>query len=122
MSLALRNVTFTSPDPGRLADFWAEALGCTERRDGAEEVLLALPGWLFPRFSFQRGTRAATGDDPVHLDLTAEDMETEVDRLLALGAVKLWTIPVEQSGTTTWTTMRDPDGNKFCVAQRPPGD
>jgi predicted enzyme related to lactoylglutathione lyase len=121
--LELRNVTFTSSDPGRLADFWAGALGYTERRDGEEEVLLAPPDWGFPRFSFQRGRRGpVVDDDPVHLDLTTADMEAEVARLLPLGATVLWTIRAQQSGTTTWTTMRDPDGNRFCVVQRPPGD
>lgn len=122
MAITLRNVTFTSPDPSHLADFWAAALGYPERRDGEEEVLLAPQGWGFPRFSFQRGDRDQVVDDPVHLDLTAADMEAEVARLLAIGAVRLWTIPAEQSGTTTWTTMRDPDGNKFCVVQQPAGD
>lgn len=122
MPITLRNVTFTSPDPRHLADFWAAALGYPERRDGEEEVLLGPQGWGFPRFSFQRGDRDQVVDDPVHLDLTAADMDEEVARLLGLGAVRLWTIPAEQSGTTTWTTMRDPDGNKFCVVQQPAGD
>src|SRR5262249_15908145 len=99
----VRNITFTCADPGRLADFWAAALGYTERRDGEDEVLLAPPDWGFPRLSFQRGEPDAAADtDPVHLDLTAEDMEAEVARLLALGATRLWTITAEQSGTTTW--------------------
>jgi hypothetical protein len=31
--LAVRNITFISADPKRLADFWAAATGCTQRRD-----------------------------------------------------------------------------------------
>ncbi len=123
MPLSVRNVTFTSLDPGRLADFWATALGYTERRDSEKEVLLGPSGWGFPRFSFQRGQQGPTEEqDAIHLDLTATDMEAAVSRLLALGATRLWTIPIAQSGTTTWTTMRDPDGNKFCVVQQLTGE
>jgi hypothetical protein len=122
VAITLRNVTFTSPDPSRLADFWSAALGYTERRERRGEILLGAPGRPFPRFAFQRGDPDWAVDDPLHLDLTAADMQAEVARLVELGAVRLWTIPVERSGTTTWTTMRDPDGNKFCVIQRPPDE
>ena len=110
MPLAVRNITFTSADPKRLADFWAAATGYTQRRDRAEEVLLAPDDWSFPRFSFQHATMPPSGPGRLHLDLTTADMTAEVDRLTGLGATKLWTVDVAQSGTTTWTTMRDPDG------------
>ena len=122
MPLAVRNVTFTSQDPGRLADFWAAATGYTQRRDGPDEVLLAADDWRFPRLTFQRGATPDRGPGRVHVDFTATDMAAEVDRLIGLGATRLWTIDVSQSGTTTWTAMRDPDGNEFCVVQRPPDE
>jgi hypothetical protein len=120
--LAVRNVTFASADPGRLADFWAAATGYPRRRDRAEEVLLAPADWSFPRFNFQRSATPPGVPGRVHLDLTAADMAAEVDRLVGLGATRLWTIDAAQSGTTTWTTMADPDGNQFCVVQQPPDD
>jgi Glyoxalase-like domain len=120
--LALRNITFTSTDPKRLADFWAAATGYPQRRDSAEEVLLAPDDWSFPRLDFQHSATPANGPGRVHLDLTAADMAAEVDRLIDLGATRLWTIDAAQSGTTTWTTLADPDGNRFCVVQQPPGD
>jgi hypothetical protein len=120
--LAVRNITFSSADPERLADFWAAATGYTRRRDSAEEVLLAADDWSFPRLDFQHSPTPTSGPGRVHLDLTAADMAAEVDRLIDLGATELWTIDTAQSGTTTWTTMADPDGNQFCVVQQPPGD
>jgi hypothetical protein len=122
MPLAVRNVTFMSHDPRRLADFWAAATGYTQRRDSTDEVLLAADDWRFPRFSFQRGATPDGGPGRVHVDFTAADMVAEVDRLISLGATRLWTIDVAQSGTTTWTAMHDPDGNVFCVVQQPPDD
>jgi catechol 2,3-dioxygenase-like lactoylglutathione lyase family enzyme len=122
MSLVVRNITFSSADPKRLADFWSAVTGYTQRRDSEEEVLLAPDDWSFPRFSFQHAATPRSGLGRLHLDLTAADMAVEVDRLVGLGATTLWSVDLAQSGTTTWTVMHDPDGNEFCVVQRPQGD
>jgi catechol 2,3-dioxygenase-like lactoylglutathione lyase family enzyme len=119
MSLVVRNITFSCADPKRLADFWSAVTGYTQRRDSQEEVLLAPDDWSFPRFSFQHAAAPRSGPGRLHLDLTAADMVVEVDRLSGLGATTLWSVDMAQSGTTTWTVMRDPDGNEFCVVQRP---
>ena len=119
MTLVVRNVTFLSSDPGRLADFWSAVTGYTERRDSEDEVLLAPDDWSFPRFTFQRAVSPRSRPGPVHLDLTADDMAAEVERLTGLGAVRRWTVEGAPSGAPTWTVMLDPDGNEFCVVQRP---
>jgi predicted enzyme related to lactoylglutathione lyase len=119
MTLVVRNVTFMSRDPQRLADFWSAVVGYTQRHETEDEILLAPDDWGFPRFTFQRAEEPRSHPGPVHLDLTADDMAAEVERLVGLGAVKRWTVDVAESGTTTWTVMLDPDGNDFCVVQRP---
>jgi len=50
----------------------------------------------------------------VHLDLTSgpEDRQTEIGRLLALGARR---VDVGQTGAESWTVLADPEGNEFCV-------
>ena len=88
MPLRLRNVTFMTCDPGRLADFWMAATGYSERRDVHGEVILAPAGWGYPRFTFQRVDEPKATPGPVHLDLTADDMDAEVERLLGLGATR----------------------------------
>jgi hypothetical protein len=52
----------------------------------------------------------------VHLDLTtsADDREAEIERLLALGAVR---VDIGQTGTESWTVLADPEGNEFCVVR-----
>ena len=113
--LTLRNVTFMSPDPGRLADFWQEVLGLGERRDMTDEVVLAAAGWPYPRYTFQRVPDRESGfGAPMHLDLLAGDRTTEVQRLVSLGATDVRTV-VGDASSVTWTVMRDPDGNEFCV-------
>ncbi len=49
-----------------------------------------------------------------HMDLFADDREAEVERLLALGAVrKDWNYEPEAD----YAVLQDPDGNPFCVIQ-----
>ena len=114
MSLTLRNVTFLTPQPGRLADFWAAALGFTERRDTEGEVLIADADWNLPRFTFQRVDTDDHRPRSVHVDLTAsDDRAEEVARLVALGAEERRSVSMEDGWT--WTVLADPDGNEFCV-------
>jgi hypothetical protein len=119
MPLVVRNVTFSSRDPGRLADFWAAALGYPERHVAPDGILVAPADWGFPRITFQHVDDPPQAPGPVHLDLTADDMEAEVARLIGLGATRGETVDAAQSGTVTWTVMCDPDGNELCVVQRP---
>jgi uncharacterized glyoxalase superfamily protein PhnB len=51
-----------------------------------------------------------------HVDLHAEDrpsVQTEVDRLVALGATVIRD-PKEEFGHY-WATLQDPEGNEFCI-------
>jgi predicted enzyme related to lactoylglutathione lyase len=65
-----------------------------------------------PRFLFQRREKSRPASYPIHLDFRADDREQEIERLTGLGAT------VEQTKTdarATWTIMRDPESNPFCV-------
>jgi hypothetical protein len=56
-----------------------------------------------------------SGKNRMHLDLATDDREGEVERLVALGASR----GEEHSvAGLTWTVMRDPEGNEFCVGTR----
>ena len=48
----------------------------------------------------------------VHIDLSTDDLAAEVSRLRALGATELST---HEGGGACWTTLRDLEGNEFCV-------
>jgi hypothetical protein len=55
-----------------------------------------------------------TGKNRLHLDLAppvGADQQTEVERLVSLGATR---IDIGQ-GEVSWVVMADPDGNEFCV-------
>jgi catechol 2,3-dioxygenase-like lactoylglutathione lyase family enzyme len=116
--LFIRNVTFMTEDPRRLADFWSAVLGLSERRDDATETICADADWTYPRLTFQKVSGAEARPRRVHLDLTADDRRAEVDRLRALGAREERSVVTD--GGWTWTVMADPDGNELCVTDPDP--
>jgi hypothetical protein len=130
----LNNITFACEEPVRLAEFWREALGyehvdvpsevqktveeeiAAGRLDPTGWAMLANPEGTGPRLLFQRRPKSSPKDLPIHLDLTSENRQAEVERLVGLGA----TVVEERSQTIGpyeefWTVMRDPEGNGFCV-------
>jgi predicted enzyme related to lactoylglutathione lyase len=108
----IRNVTFDCADPDRLADFWAGVLGYTERNTKEEEVLLASSDWGFPRLSFQRVPEPKSAKNRVHIDITAERLDEEVERLRSLGAT---VVKIVEREDFAWVVMHDPENNEFCV-------
>lgn len=115
----LEHVNFACADPDDLADFWAGALE-GERRGWLDAVGLEVvdtPG-DGPALMFREGERGTDRDLPIHLDLTTEDREAEVERLVDLGASVRETKTTEEHGETfTWTVLEGPAGNGFCVSE-----
>lgn len=64
---------------------------------------------------FQKVPEPKQAKNRWHLDLHLgeERRDAEVERLVGLGATRLWD---GQQGLHTWVTMADPEGNEFCVA------
>jgi len=128
------NITFAADEPVALAEFWAaatgyvpielppEVMGPIQREIDAGELdpsawaMLVDPEGHGPRLLFQRRPKSDPRDIPIHLDLNAADREAEVERLAGLGATVVETKSHTIGGfTETWTVMRDPEGNGFCV-------
>ena len=134
-------VTIDSSAPHELANWWAEALGWqvesqdesfilrmiqtgaaseadTIRHRGAlvwkVGAALTSPESGRPRVLFQRVPEPKTGKNRLHFDVRVgpERRETEIARLLALGATELWRA---SQGPYEWATLADPEGNEFCV-------
>ncbi len=127
---SIGNITFACEDPASLAAFWCKAIGY-ELEDPPPGLLEAIeeaggdtnaaaaasdPTNRCPRLFFKKMPRSSPDHLPVHLDLTTDDREAEVERLIGLGASLVET-KTEQIGpyTEMWTVMRDPEGNGFCV-------
>ena len=115
MTLSLAMITVDTLDAEKLAAWWAEQLGgtITETNDGWY-VVMKLEGSPI-LMSFQKVGDPTPGKNKLHLDLMADELEPEVERLLSVGATL-----VERRGDDNfrWVTLSDPDGNQFCVAGR----
>jgi Glyoxalase-like domain len=110
----IKSVTFDASDALVLARFWAAALGSDVDEDStSEQAFVEAPSWGGPNMWFNRVPEPKTAKNRVHFDLRAPGpMRDEVRRLEALGAVVV--MPGEDL-----TTMRDPEGNEFCVEPGP---
>lgn len=116
MSLNVGMITVDCVEPKPLAQWWADATGgAVVDLPGGEFVMVTREG--SPALGFQRVETPTPGKNRVHLDFTASDMESEVQRLLALGATETGRYSVP--GGFRWVVLADPEGNAFCVAEGP---
>ena len=113
MSLSLMNVTVDCDvPPGPVARWWSTALSAELDGDWGAAARVRLPAEGAPRLLFIQVPEAKQGKNRVHVDLLADDRDTQVQRLTALGATVV--ARHDESGES-WTVMRDPYGNEFCV-------
>jgi predicted enzyme related to lactoylglutathione lyase len=110
--LRLGHITFACEDTRALAEFWAAVLGY--------EVVSSDAEWFArgegPELFFKRMRKSPTIELPIHLDVNVPDREAEVNRIIGLGA-KLVETKTSEAGELkeTFTVLRDPEGNGFCV-------
>ncbi|GAA0908696.1 VOC family protein [Pseudonocardia zijingensis] len=122
-------ITVDARDPGRLAAFWAMALGYVLQSprpgylvSGGEEHYTAIvdPAGFGPRLLFQRVPELKAGKNRVHLDVNAGHGATDrratvrarASQLVAAGATIVREMQ-EESGW--WIVLTDPEGNEFCL-------
>ncbi|MBA3733890.1 MAG: VOC family protein [Actinobacteria bacterium] len=123
------NITFACAEPRPLGRFWAFALDwpgedidesiLQKFRDagvGEPELsgfhLVKAPNGGRPRFYFHRREKSRPESYPIHLDFAADDREAEIERLVQAGAS---VVETKQGTNLTFTVLRDPEGNPFCV-------
>ena len=141
MTVPTIQIVIDAADPHGQNRFWSAALGyeMEDHHDMIGEVLAA--GWATedliieidgrrawktaaashdpqggrPRLLFQQVPEMKTVKNRVHLDMQVgeERRPAELERLLALGATKLYD---GQQGPQTWITLADPEGNEFCLS------
>ncbi|MFI7023797.1 VOC family protein [Micromonospora sp. NPDC049900] len=114
MTSVWTHLTVDARDPGRLARWWAEALGYQVVRELSYEVEIRQSPDRLPGLLFVRGGGVKEGKNRLHLDLRPADREAEVERLVDMGARH---VDVGQDGDD-WTVLADPEGNEFCVLRQ----
>lgn len=118
----IRNVSFDCPDPYALAGFWSGVIGHPVHADcgpGDPEVVIAPAHG--PRLFFQAVPEGKQVKNRVHVCLQPggdSDRDTEIERLLALGAALAADHRAPDGGG--WVVLQDPAGNEFCVTRASP--
>lgn len=116
--------------PRRLAEFWCAVLGyrVLDEEEGAVEIgppdVSTEDDWAEwqarlrrepspPTIVFIVVPEGKTVKNRLHIDVSPVETSQpeEVERLIALGATKA---DIGQ-GDVSWTVLRDPEGNEFCV-------
>lgn len=122
---AIHEIVFDCDKPAILAQFWAELLDGYAVRDydDAEIARLAALGLTpatdptimvdgpGPSICFQNVEGRRPDNNRVHFDVEVGDRSGEVERLKGVGAETVRVLP-------TYTVMRDPEGNQFCLVDQ----
>jgi hypothetical protein len=126
MTVTIASLTFDCRDALVVGGFWSAAIGRPLDPGGTGEFAsIGFPehrdtaGWSVsredgPTWLFNRVPEPKTAKNRMHVDVATPDPEAEIERLVELGAARVR--DVEEYGFS-WTVMRDPEGNEFCVAQ-----
>ncbi|HEX3492182.1 MAG TPA: VOC family protein [Streptosporangiaceae bacterium] len=115
MSSRFYHLVIDSHDPHALARFWSQVLEQPIVLEEDDEVIVAAGKDAYPGLSFLPVPEGKAVKNRLHIDLNPDDRDTEVERLLALGATRA---DVGQGPDVSWVTMADPEGNEFCVLRR----
>lgn len=111
-------IVIDAADVDALRDFWVAAMGY-EPFGSAGQYRSATPpdGASGPKLVFQQVDEVRSGHkNRLHLDIiVGDEIESEVDRLVGLGASRLEG-PIDEAGTS-WVVMADPEGNEFCLVR-----
>jgi hypothetical protein len=111
MGVTFTDLCIDAADIHVLGSWWAEVLGYPLETTDDGDVILRAPTGAGPNLLF-----LAVPDDKVvknrlHIDLTPDDQQAEVDRLIRMGASR---VDIGQ-GQQSWVVLADPEGNEFCV-------
>ncbi len=90
-------------------EFWSRALGkpiATLDEDGDGKYAKLETAQDEPILLLQKVSHPSR----IHLDIEADDVQAEVERLVALGARRV-------EAVHTWVVMEAPSGHRFCVVR-----
>jgi Glyoxalase-like domain len=118
MAVTLGTVVIDALDPVRVGTFWSQVLGWETAPDPDGDLVVRDPsGRCCVELLILKVPDPKVVKNRLHLDLhpSGVDQGTELDRLVALGAV-----PVDiGQGDPSWIVLADPEGNEFCLLSAP---
>lgn len=120
--ITLGAINLEARNPADLVAFWAQVTGAEPTTGGDSYYLPPNGPGGFGMF-FQPESEPRAKRQVAHWDLTVPwgSRAAEVERLISLGATHKWDV-LEEVAHVQWTTLADPEGNLFCIAEHPPLD
>ena len=120
--LRIGGIVIDCRDPVNLAYFWRAVIGFEQTWEepfvpdpqGDNWMSLRDPSGRQPSLSFQKVPEGKVVKNRVHLDLSVDDEEVAAERIVALGARRLWRSP---NPNDPFIVLADPEGNEFCVVR-----
>ena len=114
MALRFSDLCIDANDVQKLAAWWAQVLGWPAEDAGDGDVVLRAPAGA-PDWLFLPVPEGKPVKNRIHMDLTPDDQQAEVERVIGLGARR---VDIGQ-GDQTWVVLADPEGNEFCILAAP---
>ena len=108
--LTLLGPTFDTADPGSIASWWAELMGGEVEPHELGAQVIPPSGH---RMLFARVPEPKTAKNRNHPDLHTTDLDADVARVLAMGALET----ARLTETSRFVVFLDPDGNEFCIVE-----
>lgn len=102
-------------DVESLAGFWCDAAGYELAESHFPYVAVLKSGDpAQPRMIILQVPEAKTSKNRVHIELKADDLKSESERMINFGATL---VAEREFGDTQWIVMQDPEGNEFCLVR-----
>lgn len=106
----------TADEFDAMLTFWCRALGYEPREEPEDDwVVLRDPDGRGVNVSLEVVPEPRAGKNRLHLDLYTSERETEIDRLMGLGAERFPRTPAPDED---FVTLVDPGGNLFVIIQK----
>jgi predicted enzyme related to lactoylglutathione lyase len=111
MGLRFTDLCIDARDIRALADWWSSVLSWPAEDTDDGDVVLRAPSGAGPDWLFLAVPEGKTIKNRIHFDLTPDDQQAEVERVVGLGARR---VDIGQ-GEQSWVVLADPEGNEFCI-------
>ena len=98
-----------------MTTFWSSALDLTPSSMHPSDDFRVLRGTRV-NLSLQVADTPVSARDQMHLDLYADDVEAQVERIIGLGATFVRT---SDDPDDDYVVLHDPEGNEFCICRVP---
>ena len=108
-------MTVDCVDPVRLAAFWGALLDVDPQPGLPGWVQLESPNAHQPRINFQPVPEPKRGKVRIHLDVSVDDIDAAIERVVELGGSDTGERHEYPEGTVV--VLNDPEGNEFCAVR-----